>query len=84
MQGNFIISKAGHDKGVLYIVLKEDDTYVYVVDGKYKLVEHPKRKNVKHIQIIVKKADSYIQNKIQQGFVPSNQEIWKAIQNYSN
>lgn len=84
MQGKFAISKAGHDKGTLYIILKEDDKCVYVADGRIKLVGSPKKKNKKHIQCIVKKTDIFIRDKFQQGKIPNDDEIRKAIQNYSN
>ena len=50
--GNFAISKSGHDKGHLYVIIKTDDEYVYLVDGKIRTLSNPKKKNKKHIQII--------------------------------
>lgn len=50
--GEFAISKSGHDKDSLYIIIKEEDEYVYLVDGKYKLLNNPKKKNKKHVQCI--------------------------------
>lgn len=52
MIGHFVTSKAGHDKDKLYVVLAEDDKYVFLSDGKNKSVEHPKKKKKKHIQFI--------------------------------
>ena len=51
-QGEFAVSKAGHDKKHLYMVVSEDERYVYLVDGVNKTLEKPKKKNKKHIQII--------------------------------
>lgn len=48
----FCKSLAGHDKGTVYIIIKEENDYVYVVDGKYKKLQAPKRKNVKHIECV--------------------------------
>lgn len=52
MTGMFAVSKAGHDKGKLYIIIKEENEYVYLADGRQKPLEAPKKKKKKHIQII--------------------------------
>lgn len=46
------ISRAGHDKNTLYIVLSCDDTYVWLADGRRRLLESPKKKKWKHVQVI--------------------------------
>ena len=50
--GSFIKSKAGHDRGKVYIVMSETETTVTVADGNLRKVEKPKQKNKKHIQPI--------------------------------
>jgi len=82
MVGNFAISKAGHDKGTLYIILKEEETYVYVVDGLHKLIDTPKKKSKKHMQPVIKYVNTEIKERIQIGNYPRNEEIRKAIKNY--
>ena len=52
MTGKLAISKSGHDKDHLYVIIKEEAECVYLADGISKTVEHPKKKNKKHIQII--------------------------------
>ena len=52
MTGKLAISKSGHDKDHLYVIIKEDAECVYLADGILKTVDHPKKKNKKHIQII--------------------------------
>ncbi|MBQ7581805.1 MAG: KOW domain-containing RNA-binding protein [Lachnospiraceae bacterium] len=52
MVGYLAKSLAGHDKGTTYIIIEETETDVLVADGKYKTLEHPKRKNKKHVQLI--------------------------------
>lgn len=54
MTGMLAISKAGHDKRNVYVIIEEDDEYVYLADGKNRTVSRPKKKNKKHIQIIKK------------------------------
>ena len=50
-------SKAGHDKGQVYVICKVDETYVYLIDGKIRTWDKPKKKKRKHIQIIYAKQD---------------------------
>ncbi len=50
-------SKAGHDIGHVYVINQVDETYVYLVDGKYRTLNHPKKKKRKHVQIICKQYD---------------------------
>ena len=49
MLGMLATSKMGHDKDTVYIIVKEEERYVYVSDGKLKTIENPKKKNKKHI-----------------------------------
>lgn len=50
--GHFARSKAGHDKGSLMVILKEDGTYIYLADGMHHTVQAPKRKKKMHVQPI--------------------------------
>ena len=42
----FAKTKAGHDKNQIYFLLKEDEEYVYLVNGTTKPLEKPKKKNL--------------------------------------
>ena len=48
--GMFARSLAGHDAGELYIVLHDDGTFVYLVNGKNRKLDRPKKKKKMHIQ----------------------------------
>ena len=50
--GHIVCSTAGHDRGFFYIIADVDDTYVYLVDGKHRLVSKPKRKKKKHVSYL--------------------------------
>ena len=56
-KGMLAKSKAGHDKEKVYVIYDVDETYVYLVDGRIRLLENPKRKKRKHVQVIVKNHD---------------------------
>ncbi len=56
-KGMLAKSKAGHDKGKTYIIYEVDDTYVYLVDGTIRKIENPKRKKLRHLQLICEQHD---------------------------
>ena len=48
--GRICISKAGHDKGEIYLIVSViDHQHVGVADGKVRQIAEPKRKNLKHL-----------------------------------
>lgn len=48
--GQVVKSRAGRDKGRIFLVLKIiDQDYVYVVDGDLRKLDNPKQKKIKHL-----------------------------------
>lgn len=45
-------SIAGHDKTEVYVVIREEGDAVYLANGKNRTVTSPKRKKLKHVQLI--------------------------------
>ena len=56
-KGDVVVSLKGHDKGFLYIVMGVEDDLIFLCDGKRKLLECPKKKNIKHLKETGAKAD---------------------------
>ena len=54
-KGMLAKSLAGHDEGSIYIIVETDAQYVYLVDGRIRTLDRPKRKKRKHVQVILKK-----------------------------
>lgn len=51
--GDIVVSKAGHDKGSIYVVVgRQEDGRLFVADGKRKKIETPKVKKHKHLEKI--------------------------------
>ena len=49
-KGQIVYSKAGRDKGLVFVVLDVlDNRYVVIADGKLRKIESPKKKKIKHI-----------------------------------
>lgn len=82
MTGKFAKSKAGHDKDKIYIIIKEEAEYVYLVDGIYRTLEKPKRKNKRHIQIIKKDQNEKITQKLLNKEALLDEEIKRAVKMY--
>ena len=50
--GQVVKSRAGRDKGNIFLVLNVvDDKHVLVVDGDLRKLDNPKKKKVKHLTI---------------------------------
>ena len=50
LTGRVVISSAGHDKGRFMLVVGADGDRVLVADGKERKLDHPKRKNIRHVR----------------------------------
>ena len=50
MTGRVVISSAGHDKGRFMLVVGADGDRILVADGKERKLEHPKKKNIRHVR----------------------------------
>lgn len=75
----FAKTKAGHDKNQIYFLLKEDEEYVYLVNGTTKPLEKPKKKNRKHIQLI-KNLPIEVTGVMEEG--TTNENVKRAIKIY--
>lgn len=55
--GMLVKSKAGHDAKKVYVIVDIDDAYVYLVDGRIRTLDRPKKKKKKHVQLICREYD---------------------------
>ncbi len=81
VKGRFALSKAGHDKDNLYVIVNEEENYVYLSDGKYRLTDNPKKKKLKHIEII-EYIDNDLFEKINNNIEVKNEEIKRSLKCY--
>ncbi len=51
MVGRIACSKSGRDKGYFLVVIKEENGFLYVADGKERPLNNPKKKNPKHLSL---------------------------------
>ena len=82
MIGNIAVSMAGHDKGQVYVIVKEDAEYVYLCDGSLKVLEKPKRKSLKHVAVNKTYDTGETGGKLQSGNQVYDHEIKRTIKLY--
>lgn len=79
MVGQFVISKAGHDKGILYVTVAEEEDFVYLSEGRLRSMEYPKRKRRRHIQPMNRTVEEALCRKLHNGEKVYDEEIRYAI-----
>ena len=71
-----VCSRAGRDAGQLYYVMEADETYLYLVNGKDRTPEKPKRKKRKHVNKVLRPETRVAQPKRRQS---AQQRITKKL-----
>ena len=84
MIGQLVTSKAGHDKGQLYVVVKQEGEFVYLCEGRLKTPDKPKRKRMKHVQPINAYVAEELMEKLKSETKVYAEEIKYALKQYSN
>ena len=82
--GYLATSKAGHDKGKVFVIIAEENEYLWIADGKTKTGEHPKKKNKKHVQIIKVFKDDHVIENLKSGKPVKEEDIRRVIKSYLN
>lgn len=82
MIGQFVTSKAGHDKGTLYVVTAEESDFVYLCDGRLKRLEAPKKKRRRHTQPVNSMVGEELRERLVTGSQVRDEEIRRAIKQY--
>ncbi len=52
MKGTVVRSMAGHDKGDLFLLLKEEGEFFFLVNGRQRKLSSPKKKKKRHVTAI--------------------------------
>lgn len=81
MAVRFAVSTSGHDRNKVYVIVNEDGGSVWLADGVIRTAGRPKRKNLKHVQII-RKIPEEIQKVLGNGSSLSDLNIKRAIKLY--
>ncbi len=82
--GGICQSTQGRDKDRYYIIkIIYPDGAVGLVDGNFKKLADPKRKNLKHLRLLPEKADA-IAEKLADGRQVFDTEVYSALKIYNN
>ena len=79
MIGMLASSKAGHDRRQIYVIIGEDDEYVYLADGRNRTVDRPKKKNRK-LEVTLFASVSLADRK---GIEAKAAALWKDLESVS-
>ena len=60
-KGSLVESNKGHDIGRIYLVLKTEKEFAWCVDGKYRVLENPKKKRIKHLKNLFIEAKNLLE-----------------------
>ena len=69
---------AGRDAGQLHYVIAADETYLYLVNGKDRSLEKPKRKKRKHAQKVLR-SETRVAQKLRTGDKVLNSELRRDL-----
>ncbi|MBO5616915.1 MAG: RNA-binding protein [Pseudobutyrivibrio sp.] len=75
-------SKAGHDIKQVYVVVNEDDEYLYLANGTTKLLSKPKKKKKIHTQLI-KNIPSDVLDEIKDVSTLDDVKIKRILKSYN-
>ena len=77
-KGMLVISKAGHDKDCWYVVSHVEGNVTYLVNGKNRTVDFPKKKKQKHLQP-VNEVPRILSEALEKNRPWTNEEIKRAL-----
>lgn len=80
--GNVCLSVKGHDKGKAFLVFTVDGEYAYIVNGKDRKKQKPKKKKIKHLKFI-SAGDLTLTERLQKGEEVANEKIRKLLSSYN-
>ena len=69
---------AGRDQGKLFYVIGEDEQYLFLVNGKDRPLDRPKRKKRKHVQKVLR-SETRVAEKLRQGDKVLNGELRRDL-----
>lgn len=74
------VSLAGRDKGDVFFVIEKTERAVLLADGRHRTLEHPKRKNLRHVKFLPDGDFTAVSGKISDR--PVNAELRRAMAEY--
>ena len=76
---NVVKSLVGHDEGELYVVCQVEGKFVYLVNGKNRPLNKPKKKNIRHVKKVVTLSSQRVLQKLTEYAKLENSHIIYAL-----
>ena len=73
-----VVSTTGRDTGEWFYVIDADDTYLFLVNGKDRPLDKPKRKKRKHAQLVLR-SETRVAAKLKSGDKVLNGELRRDL-----
>ena len=73
-----VIPTAGRDKDKMFYVIKTDETFLYLVNGKDRTLDKPKRKKRKHAEKVLR-SETRVAEKLIAGDKVLNSELRRDL-----
>jgi ribosomal protein L14E/L6E/L27E len=73
-----VVSTAGRDAGSLFYVIAADDTWLWLVNGKDRTIEKPKKKKRKHASKVLR-SETRVADKLRFGDKVLNSELRRDL-----
>jgi len=80
--GDVVLSKKGRDSNNYFVVVAQENDFVYVADGQRHLLARPKKKNVKHLLFANAHLDA-IAEKLKVGAKVFDSEVKSALRQFN-
>ena len=77
-KADVVISTAGRDQGEFFYVILEETQYLYLVNGKDRQLDKPKRKKRKHVQKVLR-SETRVAEKLRAGDKVLNSELRRDL-----
>ena len=53
-KGAVVLAIAGREKNEIFLILNSDGEFAYIINGKSRTINNPKKKNKKHLHLLCK------------------------------
>ena len=73
-----VVSTAGRDAGEWFYVINEDQTFLFLANGKDRALDKPKRKKRKHVQKVLR-SETRVAEKLRLGDKVLNGELRRDL-----
>lgn len=73
-----VVSASGRDRGQWFYVIAQDQTYLYLANGKERSMDKPKRKKRRHVQKVLR-SETRVAGKILAGDKVLNGELRRDL-----